>query len=91
MLLMKLTATTNYYFSQRWQIGDYYMETFRTHDNEKENFFMTSTIRDYTINGTTIMEIDHGYGNIKTARTIFPSSALKSNSEPAYSSAHREL
>ena len=61
------------------------METIRTHDNEKENFFMTSTIRDYTINGTTIMGIDHGYGNIKTARTIFPSSAIKSNSEPAYS------
>ena len=61
------------------------METIRTHDNEKENFFMTSTIRDYTMNGTTIMGIDHGYGNIKTARTIFPSSAIKSNSEPAYS------
>ena len=92
--------------SQRWQIGDYYMETFRTHgsnainnatintapmtsetshSNEKEKNFMISTIRDYTINGTTIMGIDHGYGNIKTTRTIFPSSAIKSNSEPAYS------
>lgn len=49
-----------------------------------ETNFMTSTIRDYTMNGTIIMGIDHGYGNIKTARTIFPSSA-QSNSEPAYS------
>lgn len=49
-----------------------------------ETNFMTSTIREYTMNGTTIMGIDHGYGNIKTARTIFPSSAIKSNSEPTY-------
>lgn len=55
-----------------------------------ETNFMTSTIREYTMNGTTIMGIDHGYGNIKTARTIFPSSAIKSNSEPTYSNDYLE-
>lgn len=61
-----------------------------SHKSERGNKFMTSTIRDYTFNGTTIMGIDHGYGNIKTARTIFPSSAVKSNSEPAYSNDYLE-
>ena len=31
-------------------------------------------LREYKINGTIIIGIDHGYGNIKTARRVFPTS-----------------
>ena len=34
-------------------------------------------LREYKINGTIIIGIDHGYGNIKTARRVFPTSVQK--------------
>lgn len=31
-----------------------------------------ANIREYNMNGTLILGIDHGYGNIKTAHRVFP-------------------
>lgn len=49
-----------------------------------------SELREYKINGTIIIGIDHGYGNIKTARRVFPTSVIKSDEAPAISSEYIE-
>ena len=36
-------------------------------------------------NGTKIIGIDHGYGNIKSASTVTPSGILKYDTEPIFS------
>ena len=47
-------------------------------------------LREYKINGTLIIGIDHGYGNIKTARRVFPTSVIKADEAPAISSEYIE-
>lgn len=37
-----------------------------------------ANIREYNMNGTLILGIDHGYGNIKTAHRVFPTALIKS-------------
>lgn len=51
---------------------------------ESEEKDMTK-IRDYNMNGTMILGVDAGYGNIKTARTCFPTSVRKSEKPPVIS------
>lgn len=41
-------------------------------------------IKEYKIEDTIILGIDHGYGNIKTARKIFPTSVTTCDKEPAF-------
>ena len=40
-------------------------------------------MRDY--NGTKIIGIDHGYGNIKTANTVTPTGIIRYENEPVFS------
>lgn len=37
---------------------------------EEREDFMTERIREYNMNGTIIIGVDTGYGNVKTARTV---------------------
>lgn len=41
-----------------------------------------ANIREYNMNGTLILGIDHGYGNIKTAHRVFPTALIKSEKAP---------
>lgn len=42
-------------------------------------------MKDYNINGTIIIGCDHGYGNIKTAHSIFKTSVITSDTPPIFS------
>ena len=42
-------------------------------------------IREYNMNGTIILGVDNGYGNVKTAHRVFPTGIVKSDSEPVLS------
>lgn len=46
---------------------------------------MTEKIRDYNVNGTMIIGVDHGYGNVKIARRCFKTALAKYDSEPVLS------
>lgn len=37
-----------------------------------------ANIREYNMNGTLILGIDYGYGNIKAAHRVFPTALIKS-------------
>ena len=39
-------------------------------------------IREYNMNGTIILGVDNGYGNVKTAHRVFPTGIIKCDSEP---------
>ena len=43
-----------------------------------------ANIREYNMNGTLILGIDHGYGNIKTAHRVFPTALIKSEKAPTF-------
>ena len=45
----------------------------------------SANIREYNMNGTLILGIDHGYGNIKTAHRVFPTALIKSEKAPTFS------
>ena len=47
-------------------------------------------IREYNMNGTLILEIDHGYGNIKTAHRVFPTALIKSEKALTFSKDYLE-
>ena len=52
---------------------------------EREDF-MTEKIREYNApNGSMIIGIDNGYGNMKSARRCFPIAVTKYDSEPVLS------
>ncbi len=59
--------------------------TGRTAGNRKDGKYMTEKIREYNINGTMIIGIDHGYGNIKSSRRVFSTNVIKSDSAPIFS------
>lgn len=42
-------------------------------------------MRDFRVNGTIIISVDHGYGNIKTANTVFPTGIIASEKKPILS------
>ena len=42
-------------------------------------------IREYNMNGTIILGVDNGYGNVKTAHRVFPTGIAKCDSEPVLS------
>ena len=42
-------------------------------------------IREYNMNGTIILGVDNGYGNVKTAHRVFPTGIIKCDSEPVLS------
>jgi len=42
-------------------------------------------MRDYRVNETIIIAVDHGYGNIKTANTVFATGVIPSTTEPVLS------
>lgn len=44
-----------------------------------------ANIRKYNMNGTLILGIDYGYGNIKTAHRVFPTALIKSGKAPTFS------
>ncbi len=52
--------------------------------------FMTEKIREYNLNGTIILGVDNGYGNVKTAHRVFPTGIMKCNSEPVLSKEYIE-
>ena len=41
-----------------------------------------ANIREYNMNGTLILGIDHGYGNIKTAHRVFPTTSAAGGKVP---------
>lgn len=47
-------------------------------------------IREYNMNGTIILGVDNGYGNVKTARRVFPTGIVKCDSEPVLSKEYIE-
>ncbi len=49
-----------------------------------------ANIREYNMNGTLILGIDHGYGNIKTAHRVFPTALIKSEKAPTFSKDYLE-
>lgn len=51
---------------------------------------MSKEIREYNMNGTIILGIDHGYGNIKTAHRVFPTSLIESDKPPVFSKDYLE-
>jgi plasmid segregation protein ParM len=48
---------------------------------ELEDFIMRE-IREYNMNGTIILGVDNGYGNVKTAHRVFQTGIVKCDSEP---------
>ena len=52
-----------------------------TNAGEREDFIMRE-IREYNINGTIILGVDNGYGNVKTAHRVFQTGIMKCDSEP---------
>lgn len=52
-----------------------------TNSGEREDFIMRE-IREYNINGTIILGVDNGYGNVKTAHRVFQTGITKCDSEP---------
>lgn len=46
--------------------------------------FMTERIREYNMNGTMIIGVDTGYGNVKTARRCFPTAVGSSDKPPIF-------
>ena len=42
-------------------------------------------MRELRIDGTLILAVDHGYGNIKTANTIFSNGFVERDTEPVMS------
>lgn len=47
-------------------------------------------IREYNMNGTIILGVDNGYGNVKTAHRVFPTGIIKCDSEPVLSKEYIE-
>lgn len=47
-------------------------------------------IREYNMNGTIILGVDNGYGNVKTAHRVFPTGIMKCDSEPVLSKEYIE-
>ena len=47
-------------------------------------------IREYNMNGTIILGVDNGYGNVKTAHRVFPTGIVKCDSEPVLSKEYIE-
>ncbi len=47
-------------------------------------------IREYNMNGTIILGVDNGYGNVKTAHKVFPTGIVKCDSEPVLSKEYIE-
>lgn len=47
-------------------------------------------IREYNMNGTIILGVDNGYGNVKTAHRVFPTGIMKCDSEPVLSKEYVE-
>lgn len=47
-------------------------------------------IREYNMNGTIILGVDNGYGNVKTAHRVFPTEIVKCDSEPVLSKEYIE-
>jgi plasmid segregation protein ParM len=52
-----------------------------TNTGEREDFIMRE-IREYNMNGTIILGVDNGYGNVKTAHRVFQTGIVKCDSEP---------
>ncbi|MCI1722564.1 MAG: ParM/StbA family protein [Lachnospiraceae bacterium] len=52
---------------------------------EEREDFMTERIREYNMNGTMIIGVDTGYGNVKTARRCFPTAVSCSDKPPIFS------
>ena len=52
-----------------------------TNAGEREDFIMRE-IREYNINGTIILGVDNGYGDVKTAHRVFQTGIMKCDSEP---------
>ena len=52
-----------------------------TNAGEREDFIMRE-IREYNMNGTIILGVDNGYGNVKTAHRVFQTGIMKCDSEP---------
>ena len=42
-------------------------------------------MRELRIDGTLILAVDHGYGNIKTANTVFSNGFVERDTEPVMS------
>ena len=47
-------------------------------------------IREYNMNGTIILGVDNGYGNVKTTHRLFPTGIVKCDSEPVLSKEYIE-
>ena len=47
-------------------------------------------IREYNMNGTIILGVDNGYGNVKTAHRVFSTGIIKCDSEPVLSKEYIE-
>ena len=45
---------------------------------------MTEKIREYKMNGSLIIGVDAGYGNFKTARSVFPTAVSVSDKAPVF-------
>ena len=48
-------------------------------------------IREYNMNGTIILGVDNGYGNVKTAHRVFPTGIVKCDSEPVLSKEYSKI
>lgn len=47
-------------------------------------------IREYNMNGTIILGVDNGYGNVKTAHRVFPTGIVKCDRESVLSKEYIE-
>lgn len=47
-------------------------------------------IREYNMNGTIILGVDNGYGNVKTAHGVFSTGIMKCDNEPVLSKEYIE-